>query len=220
MGGSGGALGEAPGRRGRLHGRLLQVLGAVSAVAAAIALWQFGVFGGGPERDPVSVVEGLETLSIPDGAGESIGAASALAASAAVESPSESTVAATSAEPSSAGPPPSPPDESTVISEEPVGAASCTANLTLEKEWDDSVEVTVEVANAGGVALASWEVDLGLRDVEIYNYWNMRELDHGRYGSEEWNGGLDPGEDAIAGFQAVVGDRFALPDSVPCKARS
>lgn len=213
-----GAHDDAPGRRGRLHGRLLQVLGGVSAVAAVIALWQFGVFGEGPDRGPVDVVEGLETQPDPDGT--SGGIASAQVASATVESPSESTAAPTSAEPSSASPTPTPPVETTSAAAEEAASASCSATLTVEQEWDESVEVTVEVVSTGSVALGSWEVDLGLRDVEIYNHWNMQELDHGWYGSEDWNGRLDPEENAVAGFQATTDDGADLPGAVTCTARS
>ncbi|MFG3342911.1 cellulose binding domain-containing protein [Glycomyces sp. NPDC048151] len=213
--------GGAPGGRGRLHGRLLQVLGGVSAVAVVVALWQFGVFGSGPERDAVNVAEDLESLSIPEGVSES-GSASAQASSAAVESPSASsaapsTAAAVSESPSSAVP--SAPVETSAAVEEG-GSAACTASLTVAQEWEDSVEVTVEVVNAGSVALEAWEVDLDLRDVSIYNHWNMRELDRGWYGNEDWNARLDPGEDAVAGFQAEVDDGAEVPGSVSCSARS
>ncbi|WP_205325009.1 cellulose binding domain-containing protein [Glycomyces sp. YM15] len=219
MGDAAGGHADGPGGRGRLHGRLLQVLGAVSAVAAVIALWQFGVFGGGPDRGPVDVIEGLETPSVPEESASS-GVASAQAASPTVESPSESSAAATSAEPSSASPSPAAPSESASTAVEEAVSASCTASLTLEREWDDSVQVSVEVVSTGSVALASWEIDLDLQDVSIYNHWNMRELDHGRYGSEDWNGRLDPGEDAVAGFQAAMGDGASMPDAVACTARS
>jgi hypothetical protein len=219
MGDSDGALDDVPGRRGRLHGRLLQALGAVSAVAAAIALWQFGVFGDDPERDPVSVIEGLETPSLPEGASETSAAPSAHAASATIESPSESSPAATTSAPPSESPSPLPPNETPSATEE-AGATgtSCTASLTIENAWDESVEVSVTIVNSGAFALAAWEIDLDLRDVSIYNHWNMRELDDGRYGSEDWNGRLDPGEDAVAGFQAELGDGAELPDAVPCTA--
>jgi hypothetical protein len=209
-----------PDRRGRLHGRLLQVLGAVSAVAVAIALWQFGVFGGDPDRDPVGAVERLEAPSISDAAEDTSAAVAAPTAGATVESPSESTAAATSPAVSQEASEPLPPTNTTAGVEEADAAAGCSASLTLENEWEDSVEVTVEVVNSGGAALESWEVDLDLKDAEIYHYWNMRELGGGDFGSEEWNGRLDPGEDAIAGFQAEVDRHFDLPGSVSCTARA
>ncbi|MDN3239527.1 cellulose binding domain-containing protein [Glycomyces tritici] len=217
---AGGALGDSPGGRGRLHGRLLQVLGGVSAVAAAVALWQFVVSGDDPDRDPVSVVEGLETLSVPEGASPSGAVASVHASSAAVESPSESSAAASSEAPTSASPSPSPSEEVTSAAGEESAAAACTASLSVEKEWDDSVEVQIEVVSSGGVALEAWEIDLDLRDVDIYHHWNMRELGDGRYGSEDWNGRLDPEENAVAGFQAATDDGADLPGSVPCTAVS
>lgn len=98
--------------------------------------------------------------------------------------------------------------------------ASCTASLSVEKEWDDAVEVQIEVVSTGGVALEAWEIDLDLRDVDIYHHWNMRALGDGRYGSEDWNGRLDPEENAVAGFQAAADDGADLPGSVPCTAVS
>lgn len=220
MGGAAGAQDDPPAGRGRLHGRLLQVLGGVSAVAAAVALWQFGVFGGDPVGEVVDVIEGPEAPSIPDGAGESSTGAPALAASASAASPSESTAAPTSEAPSSAAPTSTAPSETVPAVEESGGPSgvSCSASLTVEQEWDDSVEVSVEVVNSGGVALESWEVDLDLRDVDIYHYWSMRDLGGGRFGSEDWNARLDPGEDAVAGFQAELGDRADLPGPVSCTA--
>lgn len=216
-----GAFDDDPGRRGRLHGRLLQVLGAVSAVAAAIALWQFDVFGGDPEPDTVGAVEGLATPSIPDGVSEGVTDA-AQSPSSATESPSESTAAATTAEPSSETSNPLPPSNTTAPEEEANApmASACTANLTLQNEWEDSIEVTVEVVNSSGEALESWEIDLDLDGAEIYNHWNMRDLGDGRYGSEDWNARLDPDENAIAGFQAQTDNSGDLPDSVPCTART
>lgn len=215
-----GALGDSPGRRGRLHGRLLQLLGVVSAVAALIALWQFVVFGDDSDRDPVSMAEGLESLSVPDDASPSDAIASVSVSSAPVESPSESSAAATSDAPTSASPSPSPSAEATSDAAEEAGPSSCTASLEVGKEWDDSVEVTIEVVSTGDAALGAWEIDLDLRDVEIYHHWNMRELDHGWYGSEDWNGRLDPGENAVAGFQAETDGRVDLPGSVSCTAVS
>lgn len=216
MGGAAGAEDDVPAGRGRLHGRLLKVLGGVSALAAAVAVWQFGVFGGDPVGDVVDVIEGPETPSLP--VDESSGAP-ALAASASEASPSESSAAPTSAAPSSAVPSPSAPETSAAVEESggPEGV-SCSASLTVRQEWGDSVEVSVEVVNTGGAALASWEVDLDLRDVEIYQYWAMRDLGDGRFGSEDWNARLDPGENTIAGFQAEVEDGAELPGSVSCTA--
>jgi hypothetical protein len=177
------------------------------------------VFCDDPDRDPVSVLEGLETPSLPDSASESSAAPTAQAASATVESPSESSAAATSAAPPSESPSSLAPNGTPSATEEVQAAGvSCTASLTVKKEWEDSVEVSVAVVNTGGVALAAWEIDLGLRDVSIYNHWNMRELDGGRYASEDWNGRLDPGEDAVTGFQAELGDSAEIPDTVPCTA--
>jgi hypothetical protein len=208
-------------RRGRLHGRLLQVLGAVSAIAAAIALWQFGVFSDDPDRDPVGAVEGLVTPSVPEGSEGSSAADSAPAADATIESPSESSAAA-SADPSDAASDSLRPSETTAAeeTEESAAGSGCTARLTLDEAWEDSADVTVEVVNVGGEALVSWEVDLAVEGMEIYHFWNMRDLGGGRYGSEDWNAQLDPGEDAVAGFQAEVDGGMELPESAPCTTGS
>ena len=212
---------DAPERRGRLHGRLIQVLGGFSALVALIALWQFGVFGGDPDRDPVGTVEGPETDWLSAGEERTGAIGSVDAASATIESPSESSAAANSASPSdkaSSGAVEEAATSEEEDEEDAPAAASCSATLTLKESWDDSIEVTVEVLNSGSAELASWELDLGLDDLDIYNHWNMRELGSGRYGSEDWNGRLDPDENAVTGFQGTVGNDFELPDSVPCVA--
>lgn len=205
---------------GRLHGRLLQVLGAVSGVVALIAMWQLGVFGNDSDREPVSAVDGA-TNEWPTAADESASATTASESTAtASATPSASASATPSPTPSDApttGAPPSDPEEPEA-EEAPVEGVACVANLSLNDEWEDSVEVAVEVVNTGGEPLASWEIDLDVKDMDIYHHWNMVDLGHDRFGSENWNGKLDPGEDAVAGFQAEVGDHFDLPDSVPCTA--
>jgi len=212
----------APEHRGRLHGRLLQILGVVSAVAGLIALWQFGVFGDEPDRDAVGAVDGPATLEITGAADGTTTAEATPTASSTSASPSESTPAETSAAPSTAAASPEPPASTTgaAAMEESADSASCSASLVLNEEWEDMVEVSVEVVNTGSEALESWEIDLDLDDADITNYWGMRHLDGDQYGSEAWNGRLDPDENTVTGFQAEVGQHFELPDSVACTART
>ncbi|GAA1665571.1 hypothetical protein GCM10009830_08940 [Glycomyces endophyticus] len=208
---------------GRLHGRLLQILGAVSGVVALVAMWQLGVFGGGGDREPVSAVDGA-TTEWPSTAGESSSAAAAAdASSSALESPSESASADASPTPSggaATSAPPSDAEEPTEeeAEEEPAEGLACAAYLYLDEEWEDSVSVEVEVVNTGGERLGSWEIDLDLDDADVYHHWNMEALGHDWFGSENWNGRLDPGEDAVTGFQAEVENDFDLPSSVTCVA--
>jgi sucrose-6-phosphate hydrolase SacC (GH32 family) len=212
-----------PAGRGRLHGRMLQLLGALSGVVALVAMWQLGVFGGGADREPVSAVDGA-TTEWPTSATESSSAAAAAeASSSALESPSESASATASPTPSDAattGAPPSDDDEETGEEEEeaPVEGVACVAYLYLDEEWQDSVDVDVEVVNTGDERLGYWEIDLDLRDAEVYHHWNMVDVGHDWFGAEDWNAVLDPGEDAVTGFQAEVEDDFDLPSSVPCTA--
>ncbi|WP_158630326.1 cellulose binding domain-containing protein [Glycomyces terrestris] len=207
---------------GRLHGRLLQVLGVVSGVVALVAMWQLGVFGGGGDREPVSAVDGA-TTEWPSAAAESSSAAAvAEPSSSAAASPSESVSASASPTPSDAATTAAPPAETETPVEEDDGPATegfaCVAYLEIDEAWDDSVSVTVEVVNSGDERLGSWEVDLDLDDADIYHHWNMVDRGHGRFGNEDWNGRLDPGEDAVTGFQAEVEHDFDLPGSVPCSA--
>ncbi|SDE34083.1 cellulose binding domain-containing protein [Glycomyces harbinensis] len=216
--------GDVPARRGRLHGRLLHVLGGFSALVAVIALWQLGVFGGDPDREPVGAVDGPETAWQSPGEESTSAPHSAEAASATIESPSESSAAATSDAPSDdAGSSAAAEETSAREEEEEVddipSDASCSATLTLEEAWDDSVEVSVEVVNTGGTELESWSIDLDIDDSDIEHYWSMRELGWDWYGSEDWNGRLDPDENAVVGFQAETDRGFELPASVQCEAR-
>ncbi|MEU6250327.1 cellulose binding domain-containing protein [Glycomyces sp. NPDC047010] len=96
--------------------------------------------------------------------------------------------------------------------------AACVAYLSVDESWQDSIDVSVEVVNVGDERLASWAIDLDLDDVDIYHYWNMDDLGRGWFGSKNWNGKLDPGEDAVTGFQAEIDGRYDLPDSVSCTA--
>ncbi|PRY54064.1 cellulose binding domain-containing protein [Glycomyces artemisiae] len=210
-----------PEPQGRLHGRLLQILGAFSGVVALIAMWQLGVFGGDSDREPVSAVDG-PTTEWPSAAEDgSSAAAVAETASSALETPSESvSEAQVSESPSESSTSDAPPRDTEAPQEEEatVEGAACVAYLSLDEEWQGSIGVSVEVVNVGDERLETWEIDLDLDDVDIFHYWNMDDLGRGWFGAKNWNGRLDPGEDAVTGFQAEVDDRFDLPDSVPCTA--
>ncbi|GAA2260048.1 hypothetical protein GCM10009853_011330 [Glycomyces scopariae] len=217
---------EPPGG-GRLHGRLLQILGAFSGVVALVAMWQLGVFGGGSDREPVSAVDAATTTEWPSGAAESSSAAAAAeASSSALESPSASASPTESASPSHSPTTGAPHSEDEAPEEEeeheeeeaPAEAYSCVAYLSLDDEWQDTVDVSVEVVNTGGERLGYWEIDLDLDDADIYHHWNMEDLGRDWYGAENWNARLDPGEDTVTGFQAEVEWDFDLPSSVPCTA--
>jgi cellulase/cellobiase CelA1 len=200
---------------------LLNVLGAASAIAIAIALWQFGVFGDDPGRDPVGAVEGLEPPSIAAETEASSAPASVQAGSAAVDSPSESTTPeTTSSQPSENTLTPSNTAEPEEESQEGATATECSASLTLTRAWDGGMEVSGTVVNTGSEAIESWEVDLGFSGAEIYHHWDMRHLDGDRYTNEDWNGRLEPDGIAKLGFLANTDSDFELPDSVPCTARA
>ncbi|THV27327.1 cellulose binding domain-containing protein [Glycomyces paridis] len=204
---------------GRLHGRLLQILGAVSAVVALLALWQFGVFGGDGDRDPVSTVEGPETAWFSAEEEHSKAAGPAPSAVSAPVSPTESTQEPTSAAPSESTSSPDAPASSTNAEVE-LAEVACEATLTLKNEWSSGVEVSVEVVNTGSVEFESWAIDLDIDDLDIGDdrAWNMEDLRHGWYGSTGSNGRLDPGENAIAGFVGETDRGFDLPSSATCVA--
>lgn len=212
---------DVPTSRGHLHGRLFQVLGAVSAIAIAISLWQFDVFSDDPDRDPVGAVGGLAVPSIPDESEAGGAPDSAEAASARVESPSESAAAQTTATPSSENAlTPSSTAGAEDAGQEDATATECSASLVLKRAWDGGIEVSGKVVNDGSEAIESWEVDLDFADAEIYHYWDIRHLDGDRYANEDWNGRLEPNGNANFGFLAHADSDFELPDTVACTARA
>jgi hypothetical protein len=213
---------DVPAPRGHLHGRLLKVLGGASAIAIAIALWQFGVFGDDTDGDPVGAVEGLDAPWIADGTEASSPPDLAEASSAAIDSPSESTAAddETTAAPSSEITP-TPSSTATEDADQEVATeTACSASLALTREWDGGIEVSGTVVNTGSEAIESWEIDLAFAGAEIYHYWDMRQLDGDRYTNEDWNGRLEPNGNAKLGFLANTDSDFELPDSVPCTAKA
>ncbi|MCD0444114.1 cellulose-binding domain-containing protein [Glycomyces sp. A-F 0318] len=216
---------HVPTRSGRLHGRLLHVLGVFSAVvalAAVVALWQFG---GEDDRDPVGTLDGPETAWLSPGEDGTSATASADAASATSASPSASSASPTTEAPSEAAASTAEAEETSAREEEPTreeehapAGASCSATLALAEEWRGGATVTVAVVNTGDGEIDSWAIDLDLDDAEVTSTWNMEELGRDWYGDSGWNGRLDPGEDAVVGFQAETDWDFEMPDSVPCAA--
>lgn len=205
---------------GRLHGRLLQGLGMFSAVVALVALWQFGVFGGDGDRDPVSTVEGPDTAwfsaeedeaSSTVGPGPEAESAQVPRVESSAETTSEAPVETTSASSPS-------PSESTRTEE--AATVACTATLTLSQEWNRSVGVTAEIANTGTVDIESWEIDLDIDDLDIEHYWGMRDSRGDWYKSESWNGELTPGAKVTIGFQGETSRGFELPSTVTCRAET
>lgn len=216
---------HVPTRTGRLHGRLLYILGGFSVIVAVVASALFGVFSGEDDRDPVATLDGPETAWFSPGDDDTSATEAAETASAASASPSASSAAPTTETPSEAATSEAAEETTSAREEEatqeeehgPAGT-SCSATLTLEEEWGGMVEVSVAVVNTGGTELESWAIDLDLDDAEVTHHWNMEELGRDWYGDMGWNGRLDPGEDAVVGFQAETDWDFELPDSVPCAA--
>jgi cellulase/cellobiase CelA1 len=93
---------------------------------------------------------------------------------------------------------------------------ACTASLTLDNEWSESISVTVTVANHGTERIEGWEVLLALEHAEITATWGLEHIEGDRYGDILLNGGVDPGGSVAPSFQADVEDQFALPATVPC----
>lgn len=216
---------HVPTRTGRLHGRLLYLLGGFSVIVALAALALFGVFSGEDDRDPVAAVDDPETAWLSPGDDGTSASPAAETASAAAASPSASSAAPTTEAPSEAATSEAAEETTSAREEEATqeeehgpAKASCSATLTLDEEWHSGVTVTVAVVNTGDTELESWAIDLDLDDAEVSSTWNMTELGRDWYGDAGWNGRLDPGEDAVVGFQAETDWDFELPDSVPCAA--
>ncbi|WP_030154908.1 cellulose binding domain-containing protein [Glycomyces sp. NRRL B-16210] len=207
---------HSPTEGGRLHGRLLQGLGMFSAVVALLALWQFGVFGDDPEREPVGTIEGPDTAwqSAEEESPSSTYGPAASADSAPVPTP-ESSPEPTTEAPAETTTSASPPASTTGAVEE-AATVACSVTLTLNQEWNRSIGVTVDIVNTGNVAIDSWEIDLDIDDLDIGHYWGMRERRGDWYANESWNGRLEPGENTVVGFQGEVRRGFELPSSVTC----
>lgn len=201
--------------RGRLHGRLFIVLGAVAAVAVAIAVWQFAAaLGGGGDEALYDWTDPVPTTAMPRPAVEDTATAEATSASAsptaeAASATAEATPSETAAEETSEAPETEP--------AEPSGP-SCTAALRLDSEGSGSISVKVEVVNTGEETIGGWEIVLDIDGVEVTGTWGMSRVEGDRYGNWWSNGTLDPGEDTVPSFSAGTEGDPVLPETVPCTA--
>lgn len=194
--------------RGRIHGRLMLVLVAVVVLVSAAAVWQFSALR--DDRGPdLADIEGRETLTDPGPTGEP----DSLAASSST-SPSPTASPSATAEEEAAGA-----DASTAAaatSDAAVTGPQCTASLTLDSADENSVSVTVTVANTGAEAVSGWEITLGLRHLTVTTTWGLNHVEGDVYGDILFNGALDPGASTAPSFQADIGGDYAIPATVPC----
>ncbi|MDN3239626.1 cellulose binding domain-containing protein [Glycomyces tritici] len=193
-------------RRGRIHGRLMLVLIAVAVLVSAAAVWQFSALR--DDHDPdLARFDDEETAT------------------------TESAAAVAETPPSSAPAPPSPtvsasPTEaasSSAAASEPAGTTEaivtgpqCTASLTLDNEWSESVSVTVTIANTGADPVDGWEVQIGIKHLSVTATWGIAHIEGERYGDVLFNAAIDAGESVDASFQAEVQGRYEIPETVPC----
>jgi cellulase/cellobiase CelA1 len=192
--------------RGRIHGRLLLVLVAVAALASVAAIWQFSALR--DDHDPdLAGFEDQETATATDAAvpGGVEGATPTGPSPTAGESPSETASADESASDGPAG-----------TTEAAVNGPQCTASLTLDSEWDESVSVTVTVANTGTDPIDGWEVQIGIKHLTVTTTWGLTHIEGERYGDILLNAALDTGDSVDASFQADVQGRYEIPETVPC----
>jgi cellulase/cellobiase CelA1 len=193
-------------RRGRIHGRLMLVLVTVAVLASALAIWQFSTLRDDHDPDLAGFADQETTAAASDPTAP----ASSEAASPAGPSPttSESPSETTSADEAASQP--------TGTSEAAVDGPQCTASLTLDNEWDDSISVTVTVANTGTDPIDGWEVRIGIKHLTVTTTWGLTHIEDDRYGDILINGALDTGDSVDASFQADVQGRYEIPETVPC----
>jgi hypothetical protein len=193
--------------RGRIHGRLMLVLVAVAVLVSAAAVWQFSALR--DDHDPdLADIEGREALTGPGLTGDPESLAASVSAS---PSPTAST-SATAEEEASA-------DASSAAaatSEAAVAGPQCTASLTLDSADENSVSVTVTVANTGADSISGWEITLDLRRLTVTTTWGLSHVEGDVYGDILFNGALDPGGSTEPSFQADIGGEYAIPATVPC----
>jgi cytoskeletal protein RodZ len=193
--------------RGRIHGRLMLVLVAVALLVSALAVWQFSTLR--DDHDPdLAQFDDQETAAAAASDATDPDAAEAATpdgpSPTADESPSESASASESA------------SEPAGTSEAAVNGPQCTASLTLDNEWDESVSVTVTVANTGADPIDGWEVQIGIKHLTVTTTWGLSHIEGERYGDILINGALDTGASVDASFQADVQGRYEIPETVPC----
>jgi cellulase/cellobiase CelA1 len=193
--------------RGRLHGRLLLVLIVVAVLASAAAVWQFSTLWDDPDPD-LAEIDGRETPAppAPSGDPDSSSATASPSPSPSLESSpvEEGTTTAAAAVTRSAAP------------TEAAAGPACTASLTLNNDWSESISVTVTVANTGTERVDGWEVLLALEDLEVTSTWGLRYIEGDRYGDILFNAALDPGDSVEPTFEADVEGDYTLPATVPC----
>jgi cytoskeletal protein RodZ len=193
-------------RRGRIHGRLLLALVAVAALASAAALWQFSALR--DDHDP--------DLAQFDDDGESTAAAPTSAAEGPTGEAPTTPSPGLSASPSATASSSAPASEAATTAEAAVTGPQCTASLTLDNEWDDSVSVTVTIANTGADPVDGWEVVIGIKHLTVTSTWGLSHIEGERYGDILLNAALDQGESVDASFQADVQGNFEIPPTIPC----
>ncbi|MBO3735050.1 cellulose binding domain-containing protein [Glycomyces niveus] len=193
-------------RRGRIHGRLLLALVAVAALASAAALWQFSALR--DDHDP--------DLAQFDDDGESAAAAPTSAAEGPTGEAPTTPSPGVSASPSATASSSAPASEAATTAEAAVTGPQCTASLTLDNEWDDSVSVTVTIANTGADPVDGWEVVIGIKHLTVTSTWGLSHIEGERYGDILLNAALDQGESVDASFQADVQGNFEIPPTIPC----
>jgi cellulase/cellobiase CelA1 len=193
-------------RRGRIHGRLLLALVAVAALASAAALWQFSALR--DDHDP--------DLAQFDDDGESTAAAPTSAAEGPTSEAPTTPSLGVSASPSATASSSAPASEAATTAEAAATGPQCTASLTLDNEWDDSVSVTVTIANTGADPVDGWEVVIGIKHLTVTSTWGLSHIEGERYGDILLNAALDQGESVDASFQADVQGNFEIPPTIPC----
>lgn len=193
-------------RRGRIHGRLLLALIAVAALASAAAVWQFSALRDDHDPDLAQFDDdGEPTAADPTSASQGpTGEAPTTPSPGVSESPSET---ASSSAPES---------EAATTAEAAVTGPQCTASLRLDNEWDDSVSVTVTIANTGADPVDGWEVVIGIKHLTVTSTWGFSHIEGERYGDILLNAALDQGESVDASFQADVQGNFEIPPTIPC----
>ncbi|MEU5153062.1 cellulose binding domain-containing protein [Glycomyces sp. NPDC021274] len=192
-------------RRGRIHGRLMLVLIAVAVLASAAAIWQFSALR--DDHDPDLARFDDETTTTEDAAPVAETPASSAPA------PASPTVSASPSEAASSSAAASEPAATT---EAVLSGPQCTASLTLDNEWDESVSVTVTIANTGTDPVDGWEVLIGIEHLSVTATWGLAHIEGERYGDILLNAALDAGDSVDASFQADVQGRYEIPATVPC----
>jgi cellulase/cellobiase CelA1 len=191
--------------RGRIHGRLLLVLVAVAVLASIAAIWQFSALRDDHDPDLAELGETATTAESDEAAPD--------ASSASTQEPPSPTASASPTEAASSS---APATEAATSGEAAVEGPQCTASLTLDSEWNESVSVTVTIANTGTDPVDGWEVDLGIKHLTVTTVWGLEHIEGERYGDILLNASLAPGSSVDTSFQADAQGRYEIPATVPC----